>query len=267
MTDLELDAGHSRRPALVKLTSDLEELREELVAGFDSREAIVRWGQRLSIRTLGQLPDRWWEALGEQFRGTPRSDRERTLVAALLADEYRERPIAPGDAQELRERLYALTIRPAFHRAFRQLRADAGEYLDDDSSTSSQHSAARQRWIAMRPALDELERYQKRALDDLLGPDVDDDGGLEDRTAILSWGSTLELATHGELPGEFVARAYREPSTVDVLTGDGEPAQRSRELFWATHLAPICNRGVRDLSGRTAEQPDAEKRETTIPTA
>lgn len=261
------DTDHSRRPALVKLTADLEELRSELVDGFADRAAIVRWAQRLSIRTLGQLPDRWFEALGEQFRGLPRRDVERTLVAVLLEDAQRERSIDPDDARELRERLYALTIRPAFHRAFRQLRADAGEYLDDESSTASQHSAARQRWIAMRPALDELERYQKRALDELLGDADADVGGLEDRSAILSWGSTLELATHGELPGEFVARCYREPSTVDVLAGAGAAPQRGRELFWATHLAPVCNRGVRDLSGRTAEQPDAEKKDRTIPTA
>lgn len=261
------DAEHSRRPALVKLTTDLEALREELLAGFSSRHEVLRWSQRLSVRTLGELPDRWYHEIGAQFRGVPSSEAERTLLSALLTPEHRASDISPADAQELRERLFALTIRPAFHRAFRQLRADAGEYLDDDGS-ESQHTAARQRWVAMRPALDELERYQQRALEELLGdPDDPDDGGLEDEAEILSWGSTLELATHGELPQEFVARCYREASTADVLTGDDETAQRARELFWAVHLAPTCNRGVRDLAGRTSEQPDAETKEREIANA
>lgn len=268
MTDRR-DPGHSRRPALVKLSNDLEGLRNELLEGFDSREEILRWSQRLSVRTLGELPDRWYRELADQFRGIPDSSKERTLVSALLADDVRRRGLDQSTARELRERLYALSIRPAYHRAFRQLRADAGEYLDEDSSGSSQHTADRQRWTAMRPAIDELEGYQQRALDELVGAphDPDDPGGLEDKSAILSWGHTLELATHGELPGEFVARCYQEPSAASVLTGD-EPAQeRARELFWAYHVAPYCNRGVRDLAGRTSELPDAEKREKTIPTA
>jgi hypothetical protein len=260
---------HSRRPALVKLTNDLETLREELLTGFESRAEIIWWSQRLSVRTLGQLPDRWFDGLGAQFRGIPSSNQERTLISALLVDRARERDISSADARELRERLYALTIRPAFHRAFRHLRADAGEYLDDEGGTSSQHTAARQRWIAMRPALDELEHYQQTALEALLGDrgDDSDPGGLEDKSEIIRWGSTLELATHGELPGEFIGRAYREESTVDVLTGDDETSRRARELFWAVHLAPCCNRGVRDLSGRTSEQPDAERKDKQIPTA
>lgn len=249
--------GHSRLPALVKLTDDLDDLRDELLAGFSSRRAVLEWSQRLSVRTLGQLPDRWYDEVGGQFRGVPDSGHERTLLAALLADRYRTRPIPDEDARELRERLYALTIRPAYHRAFRQLRADAGEYFDDDGS-ESQHTAARQRWIAMRPALDELETYQKRALATLLD-------GLADRSAIIDWGNDLEQATHGELPGEFVARCYREESTAQLLTGDSTSDDRGRELFWATHLAPIANRGVRDLAGRTGEQPDVGAGKDTEP--
>ena len=258
MTKDPLTREHSRRPALLKLSQDLDGLREELLAGFGGRRAVLDWAQRLSVRTLGELPDRWFEEIGTQFRGLPDDERERTLLAALLADEVRRREIASEDARELRERLYALTIRPAYHRAYRQLRADAGEYLDDDDS-ESQHTAARQRWIAMRPALDELERYQQRALDELLGPvdDPRDQGGLADRTAILDWGQTLEHATHGELPKEFVARCYREESTARLLTDLESPAAaRARELFAAVHLLPVTNRGVRDLAGRTSEHPE-----------
>lgn len=248
--------NRSHRPALVKLSDDLEGLRSELLEGFESRREVLEWMQRLSVRTLGELPDRWFHELGSQFRGIPSDGRERTLLSALLRSSKRRREMDDEAAEELRERLYALTIRPAYHRAFRQLRADAGEYLDADGS-DSQHAAARQRWIAMRPALDELESYQEDALATLLD-------GLEDRAAILDWGSKLELATHGELPGEFVARCYREESTAQLLTGDEETDARGRELFWADHIAPIANRGVRDLAGRTKESPDAEAKDETI---
>jgi len=245
---------HSNRPALIKLTHDLEELRDDLLAGFESRREVLEWTQQLSVRTLGQLPDRWYSEIGAQFRGVPDSGKERTLLSALLIGRKRTRDMEDSTAAELRERLYALTIRPAYHRAFRQLRADATEYLDD-TETDSQHTADRQKWIAMRPALDELEEYQRTALTDLLD-------GLEDRSAILDWGNDLEQATHGELPGEFVARAYREESTARVLTGDDSAAARARELFWADLIAPTMNAGVRDLAGRTSEQPDAEKQES-----
>jgi len=250
------EANQSHRPALVKLTDDHDSLRADLLDGFHSRREVIEWMQHLAIRTLGELPDRWWEEVGSQFRGTPSSGEERTLLSGLLVDSKRTRNMSREDAKELRERLYALTIRPAFHRAFRQLRADAGEYLDDDG-TASQHAPSRQRWIAMRPALDELEDYQERALGDLLD-------GLEDRSAILDWGSTLELATHGELPGEFVARCYREESTARMLTGETAEAERGRELFAAIHVAPIMNRGVRDLAGRTSEQANAVAKEETV---
>jgi len=251
------DQQHSNRPALVKLTDDLEDLRDELLAGFPSRRAVLEWMQQLSVRTLGQLPDRWFDELGAQFRGVPESGEERTLLSALLNGSQRTRGMDDETAKELRERLYALTIRPAYHRAFRQLRADAGEYLDG-GETDSQQTAANQKWIAMRPALDELEEYQKRALGDLLD-------GLEDKSAILNWGNDLEQATHGELPGEFVARCYREESTAEILTGRSTTVSRARELFWADHLAPIANAGVRDLGGRTSEQPDTE-RQANAPT-
>ena len=250
---------HTRRPALVKLSDDLEGLREELMLGFKSRREVLEWLQRLVVRTLGELPSEWIEKFAQEFKGVPEDERERTLLSAMLTGSNRTRDMRDAVAKDVRERLYALYIRPAYHRAFRQLRADATEYLDDDGD-DSQHAAARQRWIAMRPALDELEHYQERALGDLLD-------GLEDKTAVLDWGVDLELATHGELPGEFVARCYREESTMRMLTGTTPETARGRELFAATYIVPAYNRGVRELSGRTGEQPDSVRKEETVPTA
>lgn len=249
----------TRRPALVKLSDDIEGLREELITGFDSRREILEWLQRLVVRTLGELPSKWVDKFADEFKGVPAEREERTLLAALLTRSNRVRDIDDEVAKDLRERLYALYVRPAFHRAFRELRGDATEYLDDDG-TDSQHAAPRQRWIAMRPALDELERYQERALGDLLD-------GFDDKSAILDWGVDLELATHGEIPGEFVSRCYREESTMRMLTGSTPETARGRELFAAKYVVPAYNRGVRQLSGRTGEQADSVRQEETVPQA
>lgn len=246
----------TRRPALVKLSDDVEGLRDELVAGFDSRRAILEWLQRLVVRTLGELPAEWVDKFADEFKGVPGEEKERTLLAALLTGPNRVRAVEDDVAEDLRERMYALYIRPAFHRAFRELRGDATEYLDDDG-TDSQHAAPRQRWIAMRPALDELERYQERALGDLLD-------GFDDKSAILDWGADLELATHGEIPGGFVSRCYREESTMRMLTGTSAAEARGRELFAAKFLVPAYNRGVRELSGRTGEQADSVAKEEAV---
>jgi len=157
----------------------------------------------------------------------------------------------------------AVLLGTSGHRALRELRDDAGEYLDKDASRSSSestHDPSLQRYIAMRPALDELERYQQTALEDLLD-------GLEDRGAILEWGDDLELATHGELSESFVERCYRERATASLLTSEEPEQTRARELFAAYYLIPVYNRGVRDLANRAGEQPDDERQDRETPFA
>lgn len=264
------EVKESTRPALVKLTNDLDGMRISLLQGFRSRKELLYWMQRLTIRTLGELPDRWYFDLASEFRGDPSSTKDRALLACLKSDWHRKRDdICEDDALEVRERLCALTVRPAYHAAFRKLRRDAGEYVDSDTGDASAHDANIQRYIAMRPAIDELERYQQRALEQLIGilEAEDDNGGLEDRSSILEWGNDVELATHGELPEAFIARCYRESSTVEMLTGDEPEHLHARELFAAHHLAPYFNRGVRDLSGRATEQPEGDAPEREVPFA
>ena len=244
----------SHRPALRKLALDLRALRMELLEGFESRRDVLEWSQRLTVRTLGEIDQDWYMELARQFRGDPSSGRERALLSALLTEPNRERDLDPEAVAELRERMAAVLLGTSGHRALRELRNDAGEYLDEreTGSSSSRHDPRIQRYIAMRPALDELETYQRRTLADCLD-------GLDDRGEILEWGEDLELATHGELPDRFVERCYREPSTASVLTSTAAADERARELFAAYHLIPVFNRGVRDLAGRAGEQPDDKK--------
>ena len=256
----EGEVPDSYRPALVKLTSDLEEMSEEMMDGFSSRADVLDWMQRLTVRTLGELPQRWYHELARQFRGCPASGKERTLLGAMLVPAARQRDLDEDTARELRSRVIALTIKPAYHRAYRRLRKDAGEYVDEENGTVSGHSPHVQRYIAMRPAIDELERYQRDAMTAVLE-------GFDDREEILDWGSEVELATHGEIGSAFVARCYREESTASMLTSGRAVDKRARELFVAHHLIPQYNRGVRDLAGRAKEQPDAEKQERETPMA
>ncbi len=262
MTEVDPEVLESHRPALKKLALDLAQLREELLTGFGSRREVLEWSQRVTVRTLGEIDQSWYLELARQFRGKPSSGRERALMAALLTPAQREREIDQEAVTELRERMAAVLLNTSGHRALRELRDDAGEYLDDSthSSSESTHDPSLQRYIAMRPALDELERYQQTALADLLD-------GLEDRGAILEWGDDLELATHGELSESFIQRCYREPSASSMLTSTEPEQTRARELFAAYHLIPVFNRGVRDLANRAGEQPDDERPDRETPFA
>jgi hypothetical protein len=251
LVDQTADARESRRPALVKLVIDVTDLEQELLNGFHSRREVLEWSQRLTVRSLGEVPTKWYLELARQFRGLPSDGRERALMSALLVADERLRDLDEGAADQLRARIAAEAIRPAAHRALRQLRADAGEYLDDaDAESVSTHDPRVQRFIAMRPALDELEAFQKRGLWRLLA-------GFDEREEIMDWGSDLELASHGEIPERIVERAVTEPSTRRMLLSDRDVDERTRELFAARYLVPAFNRGVRDLAGRTAEQPES----------
>lgn len=254
-------AMDSPRPALVKLTEDIRGLEQELFNGFQSRRAVLEWTQRLAVRTLGEVPMEWYQEIAAAFRGRPAKAGERARLSALLHPDARTREMPERECKEFRRQISARTIRPAGHRAFRQLRNDAGEYVDDPSSgTNSAHSPQRQRYIAMRPALNDLETHQQTALAQVLD-------GFSDREDILTWGHDLELATHGEISGSFVTDCYTESPTRRMLISDEEPDERARELFAAHYLIPAFNAGVRDLSGRAKELPDAEREEKKVPKA
>ena len=261
------------RPALVKLTNDVDELQSGLYQGFETRREVLEWLQQLAVRTLGEVPQKVFWELSRQFVLDQLVDFEQgVLLAALLRPAVRDRDLPDDAVDELRERFVATQIRPAYHRAFRELRKDATEYVDE-SDDDTAHDPRRQRHPAMRPALHELDDWQQQALGELLG-------GFDEPRAILEWGSVVEHATHGELdeldPPEwtddvdgatvvsgsdgrdFIERAYSEPSARVVLCADGADAAELREVFAAFWIVPAFNRGVRVLSGRAGELPDVE---------
>jgi len=250
--DQEADATEFVRPALVRLKLDLEQLETELYDGFGRRRDVLDWMQRLCVRTLGRTRQEWITGLARQFRGRVDDRRERALLSALLVTAARERDLDAEVVDELRERLYATVLAPSYHRALRHLRKDAGEYIDSaEASSASGHDPQVQRYIAMRPAVDELDENQSAVLEDVLD-------GFDEPREIHEWGRDVELATHGEIPDQFTRRCYVEQSTRRMLLSDARADERARELFAATYLVPAFNAGVRDLVGRAGEQPDED---------
>jgi len=261
------------RPALVKLTDDVEALQSDLYDGFADRRALLEWLQQLSVRTLGEIPQRVFWSFARQFVLDQLVGFEQgTLLAAVIRPAERDRQLPEDAVEELRERFVATQVRPAYHRAYRELRKDATEYVDETDEDTA-HDPGRQRHPAMRPALRELDDWQQRALSELLA-------GFDEPREILDWGTTVEHATYGELAeleppawaddfdgasglsatGErdFIERCYREASARAVLCADGVDAAELREVFAAFWIVPAFNRGVRVLSGRAGELPDVE---------
>ncbi|WP_424001204.1 hypothetical protein ACOZ4I_15735 [Haloarcula salina] len=234
------------RPALVTLSEDVRERVTELREGLASEDRVLRWVQEMTIRTLGRMDMAVYTDLCRQFRG-----QQGVLLGALVVPAARRgqnRELNTETAEKLRERLLAHYVLPAHRDAFRRLRADATEYIDAAGDEDS-HRPDRQKFVAMRPALTELEQWQERVLDDLLA-------GFDERGDILDWGQDVLLATHGELDKEWVTRVHDEDSTVDVLTGETDTDKRARRLFAAYHVLPQFRAGVRVLSGRAGEVAD-----------
>lgn len=244
------DLPFNSRPALQKLTRDVEAERERLFDGFESNREILEWAQSMTVRTLGQIPDRVYEKLAHAYR-TPVGEHQSTVLAALLTASARDRDLSDESAAELRQRLYDFYIHPAYHDAFRQLRKDASEYHEETWHTGD-HEAALQSFTAMRPAIDELRQYQERVLEDCLA-------GLPNRNALVDWADEVELATHGEIDASFETRIRTERTISQILIGEAPYAGRARQLFAAYWLLPAFNAGVRDIAGRAAEQPRAER--------
>ena len=249
------DDTTSKRPAEQTLITQLQKERESVLDGFASRKAVLRWGQRIAVRALGQIPQERFHQLAQSFR-PDESYQEGPMLAAFLHEGVRTREMSDDAVEGIRERWAADVLGPTQVRSFRDLRKDAGEYIggpESDADSGTGYDPGQQE-IAMRPALGDLDTDQAAALNMVID-------GLGDKTEILVWGDHLTQATRGEPvdperePGAFVRKCYHEPSTVELLTDKRAPYQRAREAFLAHWLLPAFNRGVRDLTRRTAEEP------------
>lgn len=261
-TDVSLihdDEFDTFRPALMRMALDAKETRDELLAGFDTRRDLVHWLRKLSLQTLGEIPHEFYVDFKPMLVGSGGTENHYHLDLLLSADsEDRTRDIEDRYTQEIRRRLWQQYCHPAYNRASRKRRKAAGEYLDDTVETDSAYDPARQRYIAMMPAIDQQDGYQRKALTACLD-------GLEDRDEVIEWLALLELATHHELDPGFAWRCYQEPSAVELLTGVDDVHARGREVWAVTYLLPQFNAGNRDLAGTAKEMPRIDHPEREAP--
>jgi hypothetical protein len=231
----------SRRPALRKLATDQRECIETLQTPFNSREDVLLWLQRVSVRSLGYLPDDWFRAVALRL----------DVLDDLVGD---------GDVERFRRgQIGDLVLHRAFRTAFHRVREKVHEYTDT-SETEETPDAEDQKFIAMRPELSAIDTTQRDALVDLFD-------GFADREAIRLWVHDLRPATEGNLPASFLEYCCYTPMAYEPLVAppDDGPARTARENLAATLVLPAMNQGVRSLQAGAEETVETERADTEPP--
>lgn len=241
----ESDDDTPIRPAAAKLSTDQAHLLADLLDGFADRGELIEWQQKLSIHSLGQLPDEFFR-VGATDAAT---------VAALIeepwgmSDGYR-----PATAAEIRRGYAAEYVIPAFRAALRTFRwaaVERVEHLDDeiDEQRTPIERPEDMQWPAMRPELSKLSEHQETALSRLLE-------GFDSGEEMLLWGHKVTSASYAEIDEETIREAYFEEPTRRYLcdeSADASKARFFREGWAATYLIPSFNAAARALAGRSTE--------------
>ena len=232
------------RPATAKLTADQADLVVDLLAGFESRRAILEWEQKLVIQTLGQLPDAWY---AETAADAP-------TLSALLGEPWG--PIEdfdPGLAQEIRRGIVASDLLPAFHAAhteFRWAAVERVDHLDDEGEGDDPDpiDPEAQEYPLMRPAFGELAGHQRETLGQLLA-------GFKNPDRLLVWAVQVIGGTYAELEAEAAVQPYFEGPLREHLLNPraGERDTFVRESWAAEYLLPAFNRAAAQLAARAQE--------------
>lgn len=246
---LEPDDGAAVQPALPTLVGDVVSLLESLEHGFSGKDEIVLWFGNVVVKTGGEIESVVLEDIARQLRTEP----EGPVVAAFLTPSARSRELGSETTRRIRESFRARFLIPALHRALRALRKSATEYGTGGTGDGSRNDGGptdpdRQKFTAMRPGLDELARYQERALRALLA-------GFDSEADLLAWIELMELATHGEIPEEWSAKAYRENGAREMLLGSEPEHERARRAFAAWFALPLFRDGIRSRRRRAGEIP------------
>jgi len=258
----ERERSEWHRPAVDVLAKDVREVREELLAGLESREEIIRWELDLVRATIGQVDIDLLVKLGRELSISTESG-EAGVIPALLARSSRERAIDETAAKRLRRALASRMIEPAHHRATQVLQRAATEYVDDDSSReTSDHDPERQRAAAMRPSVDEAIERQRAVLEELLEGELVDDPE-ESGVFVLDWIDRLDIATDGLLA--ILEEMSVETSFRRLLVGEDPKYARAREVLAARWIVPTCALSIRRLAVGASEVPDAAPVDREVP--
>lgn len=229
--------------SLDALSRQQRELYEELERGFSRRRDVVLWMHKASVRTLGHIPDAWAaRVLTNRYEHASLLDsaRERDRVTGRAPDER--------GAKLERQLLGDDVLLDACRDGMRLLGEQAEEYLEDDLEGTDLNV---QKYLAMRPGLQDVVTRQRAALKRVLGLD-DDVGphGLEDRDDVSEWVRGVLRATKG-VDGGISRRACWDLYWRMLLTGPVESP--SLHVHLADEVLSVMNRSIRQTATASRE--------------
>ena len=252
--DALYDELGSPRPAQDKLHRDQRAAIAEFVDdGFRDRREFLEWLHGLLFLSLGRLHGNW----------LARVARDPVVLSCVITDEGRRRswrpePVSLEDAKRTRRLLAKKYIRPACRAAFREIRHDAQEYIQEGNRVDLRNVTM----FAMRPGVQTLKDRQEAALRLFLD-------GFGDEDELDAWLHRLDDVTYGEMDrveGDLDWRVEMESVAKRVLLDDGANAARTRENLAAYLVLPAMNLAVPVAMVRAQELREEKQKKQMKPT-
>lgn len=237
----------SVRPAVDELGKSQQALFDELEAGFADRRDLVLWLHKASARTLGRIPDEWpQQVLASRYQ-----------TAGLL--DACGGTHAPGEALASFERdlIRDDVLLEACSSATRIISQQSTQYADGTTGgdSTSNREFGEQRWLAMRPALDELVTRQRESLKRVLGRDPSYPSGLQGHDDLSTWVRGVQRAARG-LEGGLSREAIWSPWWRQTLLDD--PRHPDLHLLLGEEVLGVFNAAIREETTQAEEAPDEE---------
>lgn len=246
------DRREAIRPAVDELASSQQELFEELERGFDDRRDLVLWLHKASSRTLGRIPDEWpLQLLASRYQ----------TAGMMGVSNHRHAPDAEMASFErglVRDDVFL----EACTSSMRFISQQSTQYADGSTGGESRNNRefGPQRWLAMRPSLDELVTRQRNALKRVLGRDRRYPNGLEGHEDLSQWVRGVQRASRG-LDGGISRDAIWSPWWRQTLTDD--PRHPDLHLLLADEVLSVFNAAIREEASQADEAPDEKTQQQT----
>jgi hypothetical protein len=251
-------------PALTQVEREFNAHMRQFRSGIETSEDLIYWLHRASVLTLGCISN----------KSLKRVYTDPAIPSCVLLSQPDEKAQRRGEDEALekpsdewvRLKLENQVFTPAFRAAYRKLKTNANEYLDEDSVVSAGSDDAPP---ALRPALQELSVRQQDALDELF-----QEGGFDSPAAVSEFKRDLVAATRGHVSGSVLRSmtgdgngggnvlysAILGPGEYEATSPLVEPKEdeclrlRLLRSFTANHLLAPFNEAVRDLAATAGEQ-------------
>lgn len=247
--------GPTARPALQKAVADMQQLSNEWMAGFESKQAVLQWAQRAVIRFIGEIPAEFWHQIADVL--LPGSDGRHRLLHDALLDDLSDWDLPAEYARAYRDHVRREVLVPAASRAISWL-SDQATTMPDEADTDP----ADQEYPALQIELASIDTYQSRGVEAALTSGLDAD-------QLHGWAVVCQLGANGnrilpttlresiETGNSFAQCIEREPVIQRALTATDpdDRDRRLRELVVSRFLLPAWTRGVRDVRINGSEVP------------